>query len=248
MYNKNTGCSYYSDDDTGLYYCNARYYSPKWRRFISPDDTSYLAPESVNGLNLYCYCNNDPVNLVDPSGHAIETVFDIISLGASIVDVAINPLDPWAWLGLVGDVADVALLGVGGLGEAVRVLKATGAIDDTVDVVKITKNTLEVISTTANALSAGGDFLYVAYGDGAKTILEYVGITNDFNRRKNEWALKREIFKRIEGVDRNTARCAEQTLISLFGKKGNTLSNIRNSIGKNGKLVDEYIAFFKLFI
>ena len=52
---------YYYDEDTGLYYCNARYYSPKWRRFISPDDTAYLDPESVNGLNLYCYCNNDPI-------------------------------------------------------------------------------------------------------------------------------------------------------------------------------------------
>jgi RHS repeat-associated protein len=54
---------YYFDDDTGLYYCNARYYSPKWRRFIAPDDTAYLDPKSVNGLNLYCYCNNDPVNV-----------------------------------------------------------------------------------------------------------------------------------------------------------------------------------------
>ena len=54
---------YYYDDDTGLYYCNARYYSPKWRRFISPDDTAYLNPENVNGLNLYCYCNNDPISI-----------------------------------------------------------------------------------------------------------------------------------------------------------------------------------------
>ena len=59
---------YYYDDDTGLYFCNARYYSPKWRRFISPDDTAYLDPEAVNGLNLYCYCNNDPVNYADPTG------------------------------------------------------------------------------------------------------------------------------------------------------------------------------------
>ena len=63
---------YYYDDDTGLYFCNARCYSPKWRRFISPDDTAYLDPEAVNGLNLYCYCNNDPVNYVDPSGHKFE--------------------------------------------------------------------------------------------------------------------------------------------------------------------------------
>ena len=61
---------YYYDHDTGLYYLNARYYSPKWRRFVSPDETTYLDPESVNGLNLYCYCNNDPVNFVDPSGNS----------------------------------------------------------------------------------------------------------------------------------------------------------------------------------
>ena len=60
---------YYYDKETGLYYLNSRYYNPEWRRFISPDDTAYLDPESVNGLNLYCYCGNDPVNYADPSGH-----------------------------------------------------------------------------------------------------------------------------------------------------------------------------------
>ena len=60
---------YYYDKETKLYYLNARCYNPEWRRFISPDDTSYLDPESVNGLNLYAYCYNDPVNYADPSGH-----------------------------------------------------------------------------------------------------------------------------------------------------------------------------------
>ena len=75
---------YYYDDDTGLYYCNARYYSPKWRRFISPDDTAYLDPESVNGLNLYCYCNNDPVNYADPSGNSIISICVFIGLSTII--------------------------------------------------------------------------------------------------------------------------------------------------------------------
>ena len=60
---------YYFDAESGVYFLNARYYSPQWRRFISPDSTEYLDPESVNGLNLYAYCNNDPVNYADPSGH-----------------------------------------------------------------------------------------------------------------------------------------------------------------------------------
>ncbi|MBQ5793963.1 MAG: RHS repeat-associated core domain-containing protein, partial [Clostridia bacterium] len=53
---------YYYDEDTKLYYLNARYYNPEWRRFISPDDTGYLDPETPNGLNLYTYCGNDPVS------------------------------------------------------------------------------------------------------------------------------------------------------------------------------------------
>ena len=61
---------YYYDQDTGLYYLNARYYSPELRRFISPDDTAYLDPENVDGLNLYAYCYNDPVNYADPSGNS----------------------------------------------------------------------------------------------------------------------------------------------------------------------------------
>ena len=74
---------YYYDDNTNLYYLNARYYSPELKRFISPDDTAYLDPETPNGLNLYCYCGNDPVNLVDPSGHLAATAIAII-VGAFI--------------------------------------------------------------------------------------------------------------------------------------------------------------------
>ena len=77
---------YYYDEDTKLYYLNARYYSPEWHRFISPDDTSYLDPDRVNGLNLYAYCNNDPVNYSDPSGHSLilTTALILMGVGATI--------------------------------------------------------------------------------------------------------------------------------------------------------------------
>ncbi|HBC73063.1 MAG: Wall associated protein [Candidatus Amesbacteria bacterium GW2011_GWB1_47_19] len=49
-------------DSTGLYYYNARYYNPQIGKFTQSDSAGY-------GSNLYAYVNNDPVNLVDPSGN-----------------------------------------------------------------------------------------------------------------------------------------------------------------------------------
>ena len=68
------------DAETKLFYCNSRYYSPELCRFISPDDVSYLDPESVNGLNLYYYCLNNPIMYTDPSGHFVLSSF-LIALG-----------------------------------------------------------------------------------------------------------------------------------------------------------------------
>lgn len=46
-----------------------RYYSPELCRFIQPDDIEYLDRSSINGLNLYCYCMNNPIIYYDRTGH-----------------------------------------------------------------------------------------------------------------------------------------------------------------------------------
>ena len=194
---------------------------------------------------MFAYCANSPVTHVDPAGNALETIFDLLSLGASIAEVAVNPADPWAWVGLIGDLADVAIPCVGGLGE----LKGAGAIDDSLDLAKMTENTLKVISAAAEAASLGGpNSVYVSYQSDGSELLEYVGITNDFDRRSYEWEDIRKINEKMSGLDRDTARMAEQTVIALFGKKGNTLTNRINSIGKKGDLFDDYVKFFKQLV
>ena len=59
---------YYYDVETGLYYLQTRYYDPVVCRFVSRDSIEYADPESINGLNLYAYCGNNPVMNVDPNG------------------------------------------------------------------------------------------------------------------------------------------------------------------------------------
>ncbi len=60
---------YYYDKESNLYYLNSRYYSPEYYRFIRIDSIDYLEPQSINGLNLYSYCDNDPINYNDTDGH-----------------------------------------------------------------------------------------------------------------------------------------------------------------------------------
>ena len=59
---------YYYDTETGLYYLITRYYDPEVGRFISRDSIEYADPETINGINLYAYCGNNPVMHSDPYG------------------------------------------------------------------------------------------------------------------------------------------------------------------------------------
>ncbi len=59
---------YYYDTALKLYYLVTRYYDPVVGRFISQDAFDYADPDTINGLNLYAYCANNPVMNVDPMG------------------------------------------------------------------------------------------------------------------------------------------------------------------------------------
>ncbi len=78
----------------------------------------------------------------DPTGHWLETVFDLFSLGVSVVEVVINPSDPWAWAGLAGDALDLIPFATG-IGESIKGMKvvAKGAdlADDALTTVRFAK-------------------------------------------------------------------------------------------------------------
>ena len=61
------------DESTSLYYLNARYYNPEDARFIT-QDTYRGEINEPSSLHLYAYCDNNPINYVDPTGHKKKKV------------------------------------------------------------------------------------------------------------------------------------------------------------------------------
>lgn len=84
-------------------------------RFNGPDD---LSPFDVGGLNAYAYCNGDPQNLSDPSGHAspwpllFAGVFGIVAGVASVIAIVSEGEKRNNWIG-VAAVAGVLAVGFG---------------------------------------------------------------------------------------------------------------------------------------
>ena len=137
---------YYFDEETQLFYCNSRYYSPELCSWISPDSIEYLDPESINGLNLYCYCYNNPISYADPSGclpqWAMWLIGGVVIAGLAIATIATG--------GAAGGVAGFILSGA---------LKgaAVGAVSGA-----LVNGTISGISSAIN----GGGF-WSGFADGA---------------------------------------------------------------------------------
>ena len=227
---------YYYDAETGFYYVSSRYYDPEVGRFLNADAVGVLtaSPTALTDKNLYAYCDNNPVMRKDVGGAFWDTALDIVSFGAGLAAVAEDPKDVGAWIGLAADAACLALPFATGGGALV---KAFTKSDDTADALK-------TIKKAASKLNKGDNTVYVAYK--GKT-LEYVGITNDFDRRKKEWEGIRDIKEYVPGVDRKAARFVEQAVIDTFGmkKKGGVLSNKINSIGRKNPIYKNYKSFYR---
>jgi RHS repeat-associated protein len=97
-------------DATGLYFFGARYYDPEIGQFISEDP-------GQDGTNWYGYCENNPINMVDPDGCYAETFLDIGFIVYDVKTIMANPRDwtNWAALGLDTGCAFLPVATGGGL-------------------------------------------------------------------------------------------------------------------------------------
>ena len=141
---------YYYDDETGLFWCNSRYYNPEWGRWISPDSIEYLDPSSINGLNLYAYCANNPIMYSDPSGHMPEWAQWIVG-GLAIAGLAVATALTFGAAGAGAVAVGAAMLAGGVISGGINIvdqLHDNGSID-------WTEAAISTLSGTAYGLVVG---------------------------------------------------------------------------------------------
>jgi RHS repeat-associated protein len=145
----------------GLYFYNARWYDPALGRFAQPDS---LIPEQSQGAQAwdrYAYVNNNPLKYTDPSGHWLETAWDILNIAWDLYEVRRDPslLNIGA---LVVDVGAAVLPFVpAGVGMVVRGGKAAKAAvevvshaDEVVDAGRVVAEVASHADEAADALKA----------------------------------------------------------------------------------------------
>ena len=122
--------SYYYDTETGLYYLNSRYYDPETGRFINVDDIDVISDykDILNGLNLFMYCNDNPVMLTDESGRGIWdwilgflTVVAVVAMAVltSVAIIAVAPAIASFMGSLVGSIGLASM--AGGVASAISI-------------------------------------------------------------------------------------------------------------------------------
>ncbi|HOV13774.1 MAG TPA: RHS repeat-associated core domain-containing protein [Spirochaetota bacterium] len=154
------------DDETNLYYFNARYYDATIGRFINVDPIQ-------DGLNWYVYCNNNPMNRADITGlldpaQLRQGVFQVaggaaeiyaaatttgFSRGAVAPAAAVYFIDGMRNVGeglikMIAATQDIKWTGV--ISEtAAEVYKATGASNEKVNSLKNNIANIEAVLDTA---------------------------------------------------------------------------------------------------
>ena len=175
---------YYFDRETGLYFLQTRYYDPEIGRFLNRDSVNYADPGTINGLNLYAYCLNNPIEYVDPTGEFWETVLDILFIKWDIYNLATN--EGWKdwenWAALGADIAFAVVPFATGGGQVVKLASVGDKLND-FNKVTVIGETMARVQTVAQFVNAA-DNLYDGFkyynklsslGRGGKVLAEIGG-------------------------------------------------------------------------
>lgn len=188
---------YYYDVETGWYYLKSRYYSPLLSKFINMDSTQYLEPGSIEGINLFSYCGNNPVMKLDDSGNLLKWQKWVIGGLFIVAAVALTKATA-----VVGTLFAGAILGAA---SGALVNAGTQIITKDFDDFSLTELGKSALSGAIAGALAGGLFGGIKYGLSAGKIARGVSglknaesnLTNAFSPLINIKSLAKMPFSNI---------------------------------------------------
>lgn len=152
----------------------ARYYNPGIGRFITEESVRGKDNDPLS-LNLYTYCHNDPINYAVPTGHVIDTVADVVSLGVDVYDIIKDPKDLGNWGSLVAD----------GVCTVIPFASGGGVI------VKNSDKVVSTIKAAGGKIADGAKWLGGKISDGAKKVGDFFGGLFKKGTDKNSSGMKK---------------------------------------------------------
>lgn len=160
----------------GLMFYNARWYDPTLGRFAQADTIIPQQTQGTQAWDRYAYTNNNPIKYADPSGHWLETAFDVISLGMTINDIRNEGFTVINTISLVTDVAAIVIPVVpAGASHVLRATKyaskAVDVVDNTADAAKIIDKSID-IAKAADDVKIGANILDQPSGTGFSSVYD----------------------------------------------------------------------------
>ncbi|MBE6573436.1 MAG: hypothetical protein E7652_03480 [Ruminococcaceae bacterium] len=232
---------YYYDDETNLYYLQSRYYNPEVGRFVNRDEICLTLLNNTSvASNLFCYCTNTPITMIDYNGYYSSTLV----ISASITTLLSGKLSSL----MTGISASMASLKIAistswiiALCVAAAAIAITGIIYTVNKLKSLSSSAQSVVSSTKSKVKSGGlnpnklknyTVYVIVYKN--TTDVVYVGMTKNYTARKNKHTSKKfpktkyTMMPIATGLSKSQARALEQTLITAYTL--DTLENMINSI------------------
>ncbi|WP_304033654.1 RHS repeat domain-containing protein [Ruminococcus bromii] len=76
---------YVYDTETSLYYLQSRYYDPFTGRFLNADVYCDTGTDTTLSTNMFAYCENNPVNAIDPFGYSLVFRADMLATAIDLL-------------------------------------------------------------------------------------------------------------------------------------------------------------------
>lgn len=204
------------DPVSGMYHLGNGYrtYSPVLMRFNSPDN---MSPFGEGGINTYTYCQGDPINFTDPSGHS--------SLGHRI----------WAGIGLVfGTLGSIMSLSACVVSCCIKAdyprRKSTGAFASVTSAISLISGAIAYLSKGNETTERNSTWVSLAFGlVSAPSGFFFLGKKRQERHDSQDWEAPMGFWDRIRNQGQSRHSQSRRRPSISFNRRSNRSSRSSRS-------------------